>query len=131
MTLGDPFVACLAYVALTHYWADFTMQTNWMATNKSKSVKALSAHVGVYTGMMAIFAMSLALSGYFSLPGMFGFVLLNGALHFCVDFCTSKITSRYWSQNKMHEFFAVVGFDQLLHFNCLLITLVYFWEAHP
>ena len=43
------------------------------------------------------------------------FVAINGTLHFGVDFVTSRITSRLYAQERWHDFFAVVGFDQLIH----------------
>lgn len=129
MSLADPFVVVLVYLMCTHFWGDFVMQTHWMATNKSKSIKALSAHVGVYTGFIAVFALSVALGGYMTILGAGAFIAINSVLHFMTDFCTSRITSRYWSQGKLHEFFVVVGLDQLLHFVFLFISLVVFYEV--
>ena len=53
------------------------------------------------------------------------FALLNGALHFCVDFCTSRVTKRLWEAKQIHWFFTVIGFDQVLHYTCLALT--YHW----
>lgn len=91
-----------------HWVSDFVLQSNDMATKKSSSVKWLSIHVSVY--MLPFF--------------WFGwqFALINAAVHWIVDFFTSKATSYYWQKNEMHWFFTVVGFDQLLHMVTLFGT---------
>ncbi|PQO46309.1 DUF3307 domain-containing protein [Blastopirellula marina] len=111
----------LPYVMLTHWIADFLCQTRWMAENKSKDLKALSAHVGVYTVVLGVLCWPL-----FSLLGGLAFMLVNGVLHFVVDFITSRISSYFYQQKNMHAFFATVGFDQYLHFVCLWGTFLYF-----
>jgi hypothetical protein len=62
-----------------HWIADFVLQTNWQARNKSKRLDALGAHVGTYTAVIA--AASVVL---FGLAGLW-FALINGALHFVVS----------------------------------------------
>jgi len=91
-----------------HWVSDFVLQSNDMATKKSYSVEWLSIHVCVY--MLPFF--------------WFGwqFALINAAVHWIVDFFTSKSTSYYWQRNEMHWFFTVVGFDQLLHMVTLFGT---------
>jgi len=56
------------------------------------------------------------------------FALLNGAIHFVVDYNTSRVTSRLWQEKRVHDFFVVVGFDQLLHSITLLGTA--HWVFH-
>lgn len=92
----------------THWLADFVFQTNWMATNKSKNWWALSSHVGVYTLCFLIFGWK--------------FALLNGGIHFGVDAVTSRVTSKLWERKDVHNFFVVVGLDQLVHMSCLIAT---------
>jgi len=96
-------------VLIVHWIADFILQTDQMAINKSTSFKWLSSHVGVYT---------LAL-----LPFGPSFALINGLTHFMVDYVTSKFTSYLWKKNDRHNFFVVVGLDQLLHTSILIITI--------
>jgi membrane-bound metal-dependent hydrolase YbcI (DUF457 family) len=118
----------IALAILTvHFLADFVFQSSKMATGKSKSLKWLSIHVGVYgavTLLSAVFISFKVLS--------YGDVLIwwlgNVGLHFIVDFFTSKITSRLWEQKNMRLFFVMIGFDQLLHSICLLGTY-YFIES--
>lgn len=109
------FLALLA----THWLADFVLQTHWQAQNKSKSNMALGRHVATYTGVLA--AASAVLFGI-SLPWL-AFVLGNGALHFATDYGTSRLTSRLYAKQDWHNFFVVIGFDQLIHQTTLAATM--------
>lgn len=95
-------------ILFIHWVADFMLQTRWMATNKSKSNLALGMHILVYM-------IPLTLFGWL-------FALVNGVLHFIVDYFTSRATSYLWKKQEIHLFFIVIGLDQLLHTICLLYT---------
>lgn len=116
----------MIYVILTifvvHFLADFVFQTSQMATGKSKSLKWLSIHVGVYSLVSFI---SLYIVGNFIDSFYLGFAwwLGNVALHFITDFITSKITSKFWEAKNYRLFFVMIGFDQLIHNLCLIGTL--------
>lgn len=92
-----------------HFVADFMLQTNWMAVNKSSKWWPLTAHILVYSACL--------------LPFGAVFALVNGMAHFCTDAVSSRITSYLWKQERRHEFFVVIGFDQLIHVLTLLWTL--------
>jgi hypothetical protein len=126
-------------ILFAHWISDFVLQSGWMATNKSKNWLALGSHVVVYTAsmgfLMLIFgsivaaAFSTTISGAIMIITPLAFVkwiALNGALHFITDAITSRITARLWKKNDMHNFFVVVGFDQFIHYSCLIITLLMF-----
>jgi len=89
-----------------HFLADFVAQNDWMAINKSQSFKALGLHSLVYSFCFLGFGL--------------GFMLWMLLTHLIIDGITSRVTSYYWKQEKRHEFFVVIGFDQLLH-NLVLI----------
>lgn len=93
-----------------HWIGDFYCQTDYMARNKSSSNKALGAHIGVYTLVLLL--------GTFNLT----FALINGIMHFIIDYCTSRVTKKLWAEKKVHEFFVVIGFDQMLHISIIIIT---------
>lgn len=114
-----PTMWALAALLALHWVADFVLQTHWQATNKSKRNDALLAHVATYTGALALG--SLALFG----PGLAvaAFVLVNGFLHFGTDWCTSRWSSRLWARQDWHNFFVVIGLDQLIHQATLAGTL--------
>ncbi len=107
------------YTLLVHWIGDFFLQSNWMATNKSKNIEPLLAHVLTYS-------LCLLVLMCWVVDDLLLFVLINGALHFCIDFVTSRITSYFWAKEDKHNFFVVIGLDQFLHNVCLITTLSYF-----
>jgi hypothetical protein len=50
------------------------------------------------------------------------FAVVNSALHFVTDFCTSRATSALWKKDQRHWFFVVIGLDQAIHMTCLFVT---------
>jgi len=91
-----------------HFIADFMMQSDRVALNKSKDSKILLWHVALY--------------GLFLLPFGLIYAVVNAALHFVTDFCTSRATSALWKKNERHWFFVVIGLDQAIHMTCLFAT---------
>ncbi len=112
------FVALLG----VHWIADFVLQTHWQASNKSKNLIALGRHVGIYTITLCFGA------GILFGPFGIGFALVNGALHFATDFFTSKWTSALYAKQDWHNFFVVVGLDQLIHQTTLATTMVWIFS---
>ena len=98
----------MGYILVTHWVADFILQSDEMAKNKSKHFRWLIAHVAVYTLTMCVFGIK--------------FALVNGTTHLAIDFVTSRISSFMWENGRTHDFFVVIGLDQLLHTLILLST---------
>lgn len=100
-----------------HFIADFLLQSDKMALNKSHSFKWLSIHALVY---------SLPFLVYFSVmyDPLFGltFAVINGILHWVVDAITSRVTAYLWKKEERHWFFTVIGLDQAIHMTCLVVT---------
>ena len=105
-------------ILIAHYIGDFIFQTSWMAENKSDDARALIAHVGVYSVTLLVFICLILNTTEPSkvLP----YVVLNGSFHCLVDVITSQFTKKLWNKKDYHNFFVVVGLDQLIH----LITLI-------
>ncbi len=101
-----------------HFVADFVFQSDKMAKTKSKSNFWLLAHVCAYC---SVFPIPLLLIGYSEID-ILEYVALNGLLHFCVDWITSRCTSKLWERKEAHWFFVVVGFDQAIHITTLFFT---------
>lgn len=100
----------LSLFYIVHFIADFMFQTDWMATNKSKSLYALLIHCITYSSFFIGFIPC------YGLP-LLGWIF---ASHFITDFFTSKITAYLYDKNR-HQFFVVIGFDQLIHNLTLLL----------
>lgn len=113
----------LIWIMFIHWFADFVFQTNYMAQNKSSKIEALVLHIAVYMIVLFIGTLTFLSEPYYlSLQKITNFVIVNGIFHFVIDFFTSKATSKLWKEGKIHEFFVVIGFDQLFHFIILLET---------
>lgn len=46
-------------------------------------------------------------------------------LHWFTDYVTSKITGKFYSQQKWYGFFTTIGFDQVLHYVQLFTIYTY------
>lgn len=102
-----------------HWVADFILQTHWQASNKSKNWDALSRHVASYTAAVTALLFWRFPTAY----EVLFFALVTFVAHFVTDAITSRITSKLYSKGDYHNFFVVVGFDQLLHYAQLFATI--------
>lgn len=118
-------------ILFIHWFADFVLQTDWEAKNKSKSNSALFQHVFKYSLVWALVLTTICFTG--NVQGfnyedvgwsqwMIIFPFVTFACHFVTDYITSRINSKLYAKGKIHEFFVSVGFDQFLHFAQLLLT---------
>jgi len=89
-----------------HFVADFITQDDEMATKKS-------SHSGWLTLHCAIYALCFIWLGW-------QFAAVTFALHFAVDFVTSRATAALFKAERRHWFFVVIGFDQALHMTQLV-----------
>lgn len=114
-------------VMLTHWVGDFVLQTDKMARGKAKNLDALTSHVAVYYVTLVFGTGTFIWFLHGTQGDIWGLMplwwLVNGFLHFVVDFVTSKINGRLWANDNKHNFFVAVGFDQFLHYACLFSTL--------
>lgn len=122
-------------VICIHFIADFIFQAEEWATNKSKSNLALFHHVRVYSTFW-LFGSCLLL-GYLK-PGetttwyvvnSLLFTLITFVAHFATDYVTSRIVSKKFAKQEYGSpipnfgAFTVIGFDQVLHYGQLFLTL--------
>ncbi len=106
----------LALLAI-HWIADFIMQSDYFAKNKSSDNTILAMHCLTYI-------IPFALLG-FVIPITAEWLLLNFVAHYITDYNTSRLTKKLWEAKEVHWFFVVIGFDQLLHYSVLFAS--YYW----
>ena len=104
-------ITTLLILIWMHFIADFILQSNWMAQNKSKHNIPLLIHIGVYSLPFLYFSWEYA--------------LINGVAHLITDWFSSRATSKLWAEKKVHWFFVVVGLDQAIHMTTLILTYVW------
>lgn len=118
-------VSVLLVLLCAHFVADFIGQTDAMAKGKSKSNKILMQHIQAYTGITFLFTVFM-----FGLIGAAMYAVINGILHYQVDYITSRATSKLWAEQRVHEFFVIIGLDQLIHTICIIISSLVFWNQN-
>jgi len=101
---------------LAHWIADFLLQTDKMALNKSRSWGWLTYHVAVYSAVMTFATANLT------------FGVVTFIAHLLTDAVTSRVNAKLWQANERHYFFVSVGFDQWLHQIQLLLTVAWLLE---
>ena len=121
MTMLWHFLGLLA----VHWLADFVLQTHWQASNKSKNMEALARHVGTYTIVLLVGAVII----FGQSAPMWAFVAVNAVLHFAADYFTSRWSSALYAKQDWHNFFVVIGLDQLIHQATLALTMVWILEV--
>lgn len=121
-------ISVIFWLLITHWVADFVLQTDWMARNKSKSNLPLSVHVLVYTLGLIPFAIFFINPAY-----ILWFLIFNYCAHWYIDYNTSRITSRLGAQGKYGSntvpnfgMFSIIGLDQLFHYLTLFFTYLFF-----
>jgi hypothetical protein len=91
----------------THFIADFVLQSDKIALNKSKSNKWLGLHSLVYSLCFIFWGWK--------------YVTVLLLTHFLIDGITSRIGSFLWKRDARHWFFVIIGFDQALHLSILVL----------
>lgn len=120
------------YLLLLHFIGDFVLQTDEMAQGKSKCLRPLLEHVGMY-GLMIMGGLTAMVMSVWPLLSADNFMaliksalvysLVNTVIHGAIDFVTSRVSAFFWREKRMHDFFVVIGFDQLLHAATLIGTI--------
>ena len=111
-------------IIIIHWFADFVLQSDEDAKNKSKSNKHLTSHVLTYTAVWSIIGLWYGLYYNQHLLGAL-FPIITFVFHWITDYYTSRLNSKLWSEGKVHNFFVSVGFDQVLHYVQLFTTYYY------
>ena len=104
---------------ISHWLADFIMQTDYEATNKSFDDSMLLKHTIKYSLVMSII---IGIFTLMTLPKILLFLIITFLCHTVQDYYTSRLNARLWQENRRHDFFVSVGFDQVLHYLQLFLT---------
>ena len=117
---------------IAHFLADFVFQTENMKKNKSGSIAVLFLHAFIYTiAFFNIFFLYTLMISYFSLTTItlqhwfqmvVGISIVNGIIHYIIDYFTSQLNKWLWNTKKLNLFFISIGFDQLLHTGLIIIS---------
>ena len=103
------------------YIGDFFLQGSKLSSLRALKMNALLEHVGIYT-LLFIVLSPLAL-GLIILQGL-EFSLINGVLHFGIDYFNGKLKQVYLNTNES-KYIAVIGTDNTLHILILVATYIY------
>ena len=106
---------------IVHYIADFFVQTQYQAENKSKSTTQLSIHVFTYTLFFVPCIIYTLFKNHLNNDPMEPIIFFVGLssiyiTHWITDYFTSKVSAQYFKENNIRAGFQVVGFDQLIHY---------------
>jgi hypothetical protein len=116
-------IETLLIIIFIHFVADFMCQTDKMAQNKSKSNYWLSMHVVVYTAVTMVSWIILFAFSLIYVP--FTAFILIFVMHWITDYTTSRISSKLYQKGDIHNFFVIVGLDQVLHYIQLFLVYKY------
>lgn len=111
----------IVYIFFLHFIGDFVLQRHNDAVNKWHSLSALTNHVIMYGCVLILGLLGVAFLNL-QVWLVFLYIALQVSSHWVIDFFTSKLSHRLWEQKRVHDFFVVIGFDQLLHASILIVT---------
>lgn len=114
----------LLLLLLVHWIGDFVFRIGLITKGKSTSILLLLEHQFWYA-----LVMSAGLFMMLSYPP-FGLTFHNAALfvffvvglHLVTDYVVSKIKAFAFNKAKVHTFFIMSGFDQLVHVSTLILA---------
>lgn len=110
-------ISIITTILFAHWIGDFIFQSDYHAKNKSSNNFVLFEHVSIYGFILALAGLIIPIS--------IGWLVTNIIMHFVVDYITSRITSTLWKNGDIHDFFVIVGLDQMLHYLILFLTYIY------
>jgi len=123
-------VFALIVIFILHFIGDFIFQPYWMKIKKSRQSSIMLMHILLYTSVLTV-----GLSIFYSNTLAISYALLNGVIHFLVDYASSRIISNssrelivregsepLYERVDMHVPILFLGVDQLLHHVSLIVT---------
>lgn len=120
-------IKSILIIFILHLFAGLFLQSNRISKLKREKKRYLFYHVGIYT--LVFIALSPLLLGLTILHGLI-FSLINGVLHYAVDFFTGKVKVLYIDKNE-RKYNMIVLMDYTIHMLILVSTYFYLYpEAY-
>jgi len=110
-------------VLIVHWVADFILQTDEEAKGKSTSNSCLIAHTSTYVICWAPIGLLYCITNGINSLHLFAFLGITFVAHTVTDYFTSRYNKYLWEKGDTHNFFVSVGFDQVLHYVQLFLTI--------
>ena len=114
-------MARLTLLLLIHIMGDYFLQGNKVNGQKAIKLVFLCKHVGIYTALFI--AISPFVLGLTFLQGL-AFSLINGSMHFVIDYYSSKFKIKYYEMNES-KYNVTVVLNHSLHLIILIVTYLY------
>jgi hypothetical protein len=95
-------------LVLLHLIADTFAQTEWMIEWKGVRIFPLTLHTFFYS--------------IFLLPVGFTFAIINGILHWFIDYFSSKRIEKLWRLGDRKKTFIATAIDHCVHISTLVVT---------
>lgn len=124
------------WLLFSHWVADFLLQTDDMAKNKSSDCIVLGFHCIFYSIVMTFCFLIFYITAQLYYPLEFFiirpdfpaeyltfFLFGTFVFHFAIDYVTSRMTTEFWIREERHWFFVTIGFDQFLHFASIIFLI--------
>jgi hypothetical protein len=106
---------------LMHAFGDFFLQGSNLSRLKALKTNYLLKHVGIYTALFIV--LSPLILGLTFLEGL-AFSLLNGSIHFVIDYFTGKYKLKYFDTDES-KYITTIGIDHTLHIVILIASYIY------
>ena len=110
-------------IFLLHVFAGFFLQSNRISKLKREKIRYLLEHVALYTLVFMI--LSPILLGLTIFEGII-FSLINGVLHFVVDYFTGKLKHKLIDKSEVNYNLTIV-MDYTIHLVILVSTYFYLY----
>lgn len=114
----------LLTILIVHWLADFVFQGDDIAKTKATNFSSLVFHALTYTAIW-FFPVSFLFLKYGVSASIFWFIPITFVSHGIIDYYTSKANKYLFDSGNTHGFFVSVGFDQMLHYIQLYLTLIF------
>jgi Protein of unknown function (DUF3307). len=110
-------------LVVLHIFADYFIQGNKIVRLKALKISYLLEHVAIYTVLFIL--LSPLLLGLKPLQALM-FSLINGVIHFAIDYKTGKLKLKYLDDAEPdYKYLSTVFVDHALHIIILILTYRY------